>query len=81
MQALRQRLELGGLLSCGVVSVSVLADSESLEDAFGTAFVVLGVKEASRRVPSLRRHSEIGVLFVLEGEDGCCGVVGVAWAR
>ncbi|HZN41928.1 MAG TPA: FAD:protein FMN transferase [Planctomycetota bacterium] len=74
--------------SRGVVSVSVLADSAALADALGTAFVVLGESETlrllpttSRLLPTLRRHAEIGVLFLLEGEDGCCREVEVAWPR
>jgi thiamine biosynthesis lipoprotein len=65
----------------GVVSVAVLADSAALADALGTAFVVLGEKETSRLLPTLRRHAEIGVLFVLEGEDAPFREVEFAWPR
>src|SRR5262245_9145504 len=65
----------------GVVSVAVLADNAALADALGTAFVVLGEKEASRLLPTLRRHAEIGALFVLEGEDGPFREVEIGWPR
>jgi len=63
----------------GVVSVAVLANSAALADALGTAFVVLGEKETTRLLPTLRRHAELGVLFLLEGEDGPCREVEIAW--
>jgi thiamine biosynthesis lipoprotein len=65
----------------GVVSVAVLADSAALADALGTAFVVLGEKETSRLLPTLRRHAEIGVLLLLGGEHGSCRGVEIAWPR
>jgi len=65
----------------GVVSVAVLANSAALADALGTAFVVLGEKETTRLLPTLHRHEELGVLFLLEGEDGPCREVEVAWPR
>ncbi|HEU4418302.1 MAG TPA: FAD:protein FMN transferase [Planctomycetota bacterium] len=64
----------------GVVSVAVLADSAALADALGTAFVVLGEKETTRLLPTLRRHAVIGVLLLLGGEDGLSEVE-VAWPR
>jgi len=57
----------------------VLANSAALADALGTAFVVLGEKETTRLLPTLRRHAELGVLFLLEGEDGPCREVEIAW--
>ena len=71
-----------GTSACrGVVSVSVLADNAALADALGTAFVVLGPQETSRLLPALRSGAEIGVLWLLQGEDGSLREVEVAWPR
>lgn len=54
----------------GVVCVSVLAPGAALADALATAFLVLGPDGAARVLPALRADQDVGVAWLVIGDDG-----------